>query len=374
MTNNAQEGTIDFNQLVLMNQESLNSESAMKVTVSDLSGGEPEKEDEKEAEVVSEVDSVKEGAVVADIEKDIQKEVKSLGEEKNFTSIAKKLLSKGDWEDGIIDIDGKEVKLSEIEDLDEDTFYDIWEEQKESKKEEITKNYIPVKGVDEEKLRLINILKNGGDLKEIFKDENQLRKPFEGVDLESEQNLQSIYYNQLLRQNIDESDARDLVIKATKDLTLDSKAKNIVELHQENFKKDLKRIEKETEELQKEERENAKIYKKSLHTLYKEEGIEDSLSKVLVEAGTKYDDKTGQLYIDTVYEKLMEDPTKAKDLIFFMLEQEKFLAKKGVSAKTEVEMKNLRKFKIARETGKTATTEVKKEENKDKSIFSTVEL
>lgn len=374
MTNNAQEGTIDFNQLVLMNQESLNSESAMKVTVSDLSGGEPEKEDEKEAEVVSEVDSVKEGAVVADIEKDIQKEVKSLGGEKNFTSIAKKLLSKGDWEDGIIDIDGKEVKLSEIEDLDEDTFYDIWEEQKESKKEEITKNYIPVKGVDEEKLRLINILKNGGDLKEIFKDENQLRKPFEGVDLESEQNLQSIYYNQLLRQNIDESDARDLVIKATKDLTLDSKAKNIVELHQENFKKDLKRIEKETEELQKEERENAKIYKKSLHTLYKEEGIEDSLSKVLVEAGTKYDDKTGQLYIDTVYEKLMEDPTKAKDLIFFMLEQEKFLAKKGVSAKTEVEMKNLRKFKIARETGKTATTEVKKEENKDKSIFSTVEL
>lgn len=374
MTNNAQEGTIDFNQLVLMNQESLNSESAMKVTVSDLSGGEPEKEDEKEAEVVSEVDSVKEGAVVADIEKDIQKEVKSLGGEKNFTSIAKKLLSKGDWEDGIIDIDGKEVKLSEIEDLDEETFYDIWEEQKESKKEEITKNYIPVKGVDEEKLRLINILKNGGDLKEIFKDENQLRKPFEGVDLESEQNLQSIYYNQLLRQNIDESDARDLVIKATKDLTLDSKAKNIVELHQENFKKDLKRIEKETEELQKEERENAKIYKKSLHTLYKEEGIEDSLSKVLVEAGTKYDDKTGQLYIDTVYEKLMEDPTKAKDLIFFMLEQEKFLAKKGVSAKTEVEMKNLRKFKIARETGKTATTEVKKEENKDKSIFSTVEL
>lgn len=357
-------GEIDFNELVLMNEESLNNGDEMTITLDDLT-----KTEEEEKEIIAEVIP----EAVEKKEDDIEVKPEDLvTKSEDYSSITKSLLEKGDWEDGIIEIEGVEVKLSEIENLDKDTFLEIWEEQKKISKESLNKDFIQIKGADENKKRLINIIMSGADLKQIFETESQLKRPYEGVDLDNQQTLQSIYYNQLLRQNIDESDAKDLVLKATKDLSLDIKAKKIVDAYQNNYDESLKKLEQDSLEAAKKEQESIKVYKKTLNELYKEEGIDESLSKTLIEAGTKID-KSGTLYIDTVYEQIMEDPEKAKDLIFFMLEKEKFLENKGAKLKTKVEIDNLRKFKLVRDTSKSTTKQVE-EEVKETSAFGNIVL
>lgn len=357
------ETEINFEDLVLENNKSLETpqETIEFTSFEDLSKSELEENLEKK-----EVET-KEETKIEEKKEDVKLSL-DFSDKKDYSSIAKKFLENNDWEDALLEIDGKEVKLSEIENLDEDTFMSVWEEQKKISKENIDKEYIPVKGIDENKLKLINIIKSGGDLKQIFADESQLQRPFENANLDDQGTQQQILYRQYLNQGIEAEDAKELVIKSTKDLTLDAKVIKIVEFHQKNYDETLSKLETETKEAAKQEIEKVKEYKKSLTTLYKEEGLDDSLSKVLSEAATKIDKESGQLYIDTVYEKLMEDPKKAKDLIFFMLEQEKFLAQKGAKIKKDADVSVLRKVNIIRDSAKTSN-KAKEEEEKTNSIF-----
>lgn len=362
---------ISFEDLVLENEKNLNDVEAAQITFEDLTKPEEEtkveeKTEEKKEEVSTEV------KVETKVEEK-KSEQPTFSEEKvNYNSIAKKLLEKGDWKEALIEKDGVDVKLSELEDLDEETFLGIWEEQKKLSKEELEKEYVPVKGVDENKLKLINIIKNGGDLKEIFQNEAQLKRPYEDADLEDTQTQQNILFNQYLRQGLNKEEATKLVVEATKELTLDVKAKYIVTGLQNLYDENLKKLETETKENKIKEQEKIKEYKKNLNTLYKEEGIEDPLIKSLVDAGTKFD-KDGSLYIDTVYEKLMEDPKEAKELIFFMLERDKYLAKKGASIKRDTNIENLKKIKILQDTSK-QSTKVQETEETEASGFGSIVL
>ena len=67
----------------------------------------------------------------------------------------------------------------------------------------------------------------------------------------------------------------------------------------------------------------------------------------------------------------MKDPKEAKELVFFMLEREKYLAKRGANIKRDTEISLLRKVKLVQETSKT-TTKVKEEEEDKSSPFSSI--
>lgn len=351
------QGEISFEDLVLKNDEHLADEG---ITFTQEDFGKTEEEIEvKKDDIIPEVK--KEEEVIEKKEDTVV--VPTLRVENDYTGIARKLLDKGDWKDFIIEgEDGKETKFSDLENLDEETFLTIWNEQKNLDKEELGKNYIAVKDIDENRLSLIKIIKEGGDLKEIFKDESQIQRPYENIDLNVQQNQQNILYQQYLNQGLSADDAKELVIKSTKDLSLSAKTEQIVKFYQEAYDENLKKIEKQVTEDKIKEAESIKEYKKNLITLYKQDELEDSLSKVLAESATK---KTsdGQLYIDTVYDEMMKDPEKAKELVFFMLEKDKYLAKKGASIKRDVQISNMKKIKLVQDTNKVVAKE-KEEESK----------
>lgn len=369
-------GEISFEDLVLKNNESV-AEGEMTFTQEDFAKTnftetEEQKEEDKstEAEIIIPVVEDKEAKV--EVAKPATVISEGMVVENNYTGIAKKLLEKGEWKDFIVEgEDGKETKFSELENLDEETFLTVWKEQKTFVKEDLDKNYIPVKDIDENRLSLINIIKSGGDLREIFKDESQIKKPYEGLDLNSQQNQQNVLYQQYLNQGLSADDAKDLVIKSTKDLSLSAKSEQIVKFYQESYDENLKKIEKQVAEDRIKEAESIKEYKKNLISLYKGEELEDGLSKVLAESATKKN-PDGQLYIDTVYEDLMKDPEKAKDLVFFMLEKDKFLAKKGASIKREVNISNMKKIKLVQDTNK--TVHKVNEESKPNTPFGDIVL
>lgn len=279
--------------------------------------------------------------------------------------IAKAYLEAGKWQDVILEIDGKEVKLSELDSIDKETFLAIEEEQNAIKEEELKNDYVSVKDIDENRKRLINIIKNGGDLKEIFQSETALKRPFEGIDLSKPETQMSIVYSQYKKQGLSDGEAKDLTEKAAKELTLDSKVESIVKYYQTQYDTNLVEREKQIAEERKAEEAAIKEYRKSLSTFYKEEGLAESLSKRLVDAATKKDEN-GTLVIDSIYEKLMQDPKEAKELVFFLLEKENYLKTKGATIKANEQLEMMKRVKIIRDTsGKTNAKEEKVEESKN---------
>jgi len=277
-----------------------------------------------------------------------------------YLNISKKFLEDGKWEDMLIDDNGKEIKLSEATELDEELFLKVYEAQDAARKEDIEKDYVSVKGVDDNKLKLINIIKNGGDLKDIFQDPSQIKRPFEGADLSNEQYQKSIVYNQFLRQGLSQEEAKELTEKAAKDLTLETKTDSIVKAYQKHYDDTLALKEKEIIAERQAEETAIKEYRKNLSLAYKEEGLSEHISKKFVDAATKRDAE-GNLAIDTIYEKLMEDPKEAKELVFFMLEKENYLKARGAKIKQAEQVDFMRKVSIIRDTASKVTPKVSTE-------------
>lgn len=262
---------------------------------------------------------------------------------------AKTLIEVGEWEDAEIELeDGSTVKLSEYDGLDEEQYKELLKEQKKIRQEDIEKKYIKADDADENKKRLANIILKGGDLKEIFKTEEELVEPFSesiGWDLDNEQHQASILYQNFLAKGITEGDAADLVEKARKDLTLDIKAKQIVDYVRGQHSAKIKEAEVNLIKELKEEQERLKTYKVNLTKEYREQGLEDNLIKRLVDSAT-VKTENGDFHVDSLYEEKMKDPKEAKEIILFLQDREKYLALNMNKAELKANVETFRKIKL----------------------------
>lgn len=292
-------------------------------------------------------------------EKKVEEPVINLDTSNHFSNLTKKLIDKGEWFDAEIENeDGTKVLLSELKDLDEETFLTLIERQKELKEEDIKEKYVSIDGVDEHKRKLINLIKDGGDLREIFQDPSAVTRPFEGVDLEEETNLASIVYQQYLRQGIDPEGASLLVEKDKKSFSLDTKAAQIVKHYQTAYDQHLEKTAADLQEQKQKEIQEEKEYRSSLSKLYKEQELPDTLSKKLVDIATKRNSE-GEYEVDSIYEKLMKDPEQAKDIIFFLTDKEKYLQLNGLDIKRKTNMGTMKTISIIpKDKIKKTTTEI----------------
>lgn len=250
-----------------------------------------------------------------------------------YSKLAQKLIERGEWADAeIVNEDGSKVMLSELKDLDEDRYLEILENQKAFKEEELKEKYTSVEGLDDHKKRLINIIKEGGDLTQIFQDTNAIQRPFEQVDLDDENTCANIVYRQHLANGLDEKEATELTKLAQKDFTLDEKAKKIVGYHQSNYDKHLAETEEALKQEKVREQEQLKVYRTSLSKGYKDLGIQDNQVKKLVDLATR-ENNEGVLEVDSLYEKMMENPETAQELIYFLADKENYLKLKSLDIK-----------------------------------------
>lgn len=276
-----------------------------------------------------------------------------------YLNLVRKNIEKGHFEDVLISNGEEEVKLSEMEDLTEEEYYEILEDQKALKEEDIKEKYVSVDGLTEEKKLILDIVKNGGDLKTIFQSEQELQKPFDealGWDLDNEKHLEAIVYQNYLNLGHSEQRAALLLNADKKELVLDTKAKEIVDFHQENFKNKLEAINSELLKEKQEEQSRIKDFRSALSKKYKEEQIPDALIKRMVDSATIETDNG--FAIDDLYEQAMQNPEQAAELIFFLTDRKKFLEKAGFKSKVEANTETLRTIKrIPKDREKQATKE-----------------
>jgi polyhydroxyalkanoate synthesis regulator phasin len=287
-----------------------------------------------------------------------------------YGDLIKKKLEKGLWEDAVVKykVEGeeKETKISEFENATEDDYLQFEEDQKALKEQDLKDKYLSVDNVTPEKKLILEIITNGGDLKQIFQNESQLKKPFDeadGWDLDNEKHQESVVYQHYLSLGNTPNKAAILVDVDKKEMTLDSIAKEVVEYHQKSFTDNLNKINNQLIEDNKIEAENTKRYSQDLAKIYKEQGVPDIDAKKYISSAIKEID--GQFEADVIYENIMKDPVQAAELIFFMKDREKYKRAQGIQTKVE---QNLKVFRTIDRIPK--TTDPKEQQIEKETRFS----
>ena len=101
----------------------------------------------------------------------------------DYKSLTSKLMEGNVW--GKIDAFGTEEGEVPFEDMEinEETFLQILEQQKEIQKEELLKDRVSIDGTSEFTKRLIEIEKNGGDVQQALNSYQQVKNPLASLDL-----------------------------------------------------------------------------------------------------------------------------------------------------------------------------------------------
>jgi hypothetical protein len=305
--------------------------------------------------------------------KELETKITLNDSDNTYLDIVKEKLESGEWDDLLIENeDGDETKLSDLKDIDKDTFKALEKEIKTQKDTEFKEKYVSIDGLDEVKKRLINIVKEGDlDLaKALFQNPAALQEPFQGYNNDNDDHNEDVlnwYYQKGLGHSPKEAAA--LVRASKEDLTLDTKAQKIVEYQRNEFYTNLKNREQQILTEKAKEQETVKEYRKNLSAELKQEGLSENLTRRFVDVATKTDN-TGNYEIDTIYDEWMSDPKKAKELIYFMLDKENYLKKVTANVKKDVQLDNLKRIKIVQDSSR--VEKQKKEETAPITPFETI--
>lgn len=305
---------------------------------------------------------------VLPITEEKKEEVLELKVENTFyTDLIRKKIEKGLWEDALVKDGETEVKISEFENATEEDYLQFEEDQKALKDQDLKEKYLNLEKITPERKLILDIVANGGDLKEIFQTPQQLEKPFDeakGWDLQNEKHQESIVYQHYLSLGNSESRAALLLEADKKEMVLDTTAQQVVDFHQKAYTENLENINKQLVEDKKTEAENIKKYNQELLKIYKEQGVPEVDAKKYATSATKEVD--GQFDVDAEIERIMKNPSEAAELIFFVKDREKYKRAQGIQTKVQTQMANLRTVDRIPKT----TAEKVKTEEKETTSFS----
>ncbi len=348
-----------------------NSNASTEVSFEDLSQGfsfsPPEEHEEKNDDVpeftLPVVEEKKDEEIIPELEiaPTVEKPLELKVDNTFYTDLIRKKIEKGLWEDAVVKDGETEVKISEFENATEEDYLQFEEDQKALKDQDLKEKYLNLEKITPERKLILDIVANGGDLKEIFQTEQQLEKPFDeakGWDLDNEKHQESIVYQHYISLGNTPAKAELLVGVDKKDMTLDSIAKQVVDFHQKAFTDNLENINKQLIEDKKVEAENTKKYGQELTKIYKEQGVPEADIKKYVTAAVKEVD--GQFDVDAEFERIMKDPKEAAELIFFIKDKEKYKRTQGIQTKVQTHQTVMRTIdRIPRDAAQKSKTEEK---------------
>lgn len=243
-------------------------------------------------------------------------------------------------------IDGEEVEVNIDEiDLDEETFKLINQAKIDELKEEAVKGKISAEGASEFALKLLEIDKNGGDVKELLQIKSNFLDPLEGLDVNTVEDQREIVYLRNMAAGLDEDSTLRLIKSYEEEGTLASVAEDSYNKLREAIDKKLEEELRISQENKKKAEENFKKYTSDLKEELKKFELKDSAKKKIVDFATTIKDN-GKLAIDEVYNEWRMNPQKASMLALFMLDEEEFISQLTSKAVRETQLNAAKKLKI----------------------------
>ena len=263
-------------------------------------------------------------------------------------------------------IDGEEVEVSldDIE-LDEETFKLINQAKIDELKEEAVKDKISSEGVSDFTKKLIEIDKNGGDVKELLQIRSNFLDPLEGLDVNSVEDQREIVYLRNMAAGLDEDSTLRLIKSYEEEGTLANVAEDSYNKLREAIDKKLEDELKLSQDKKKQAEENFKKYTSDLKEELKKFELKDSAKKKIVDFATTIKEN-GKLAIDEVYNEWRMDPKKSSMLALFMLDEEEFISQLTSKAVRETQLNAAKKLKIIPKSN--SSIEVQKTPSSNKVI------
>ena len=326
-----------------------------------------EQEDEQEVENLEEAEEEE-----IEIKEEEKTEVpKSLGGNEIFSNLAKKYIELGSWKDAKVELNGKEVVLSEIEDLDEETFLEIQIAQEGLKEADLKDKYIDKSELDEVGLKILEVSKEGGDWNKILQIKQKYIDPLENYDLNNEQHQEALVREKLYLnsgQTLSQHDLDSLIETRKRNLTLDTEAQEYAQQVKSAFSKYIEdekgraiqeknEVTRTSNELKNKTREVLKGYIKK-----------DSTINPMLDLISLGDNSA----ITSHIEEIKKNPEALAELVFFLSRPEdykKHIVERGTLGKSTDVLKTLKMIPKGSQNKSYDTQEVKKgEKDLDKEL------
>lgn len=265
------------------------------------------------------------------------------------------------------EIDGveQEIALEDLE-LDSELFADILKSKLEEAKEEAIKNKISSEGISDFTKNLIELDKNGGDVRSLLEVKQAYSDPLEGLDLDVVEDQREILYLRGKAAGQSDKDISLLIeIYETKGL-LESEAIEAEQSLRAAIDNQMQRAIESAKENTKLKEEQFKEYKKGLKESLSKFELKDGAKAKLLDIATK-PNQAGKYELDEAYNAWRMTPEKAAELALFLTDKEEYIKQVTKTAIKEKQVEIARKIKIIpRTTG--GTVEPPKSKASDRSV------
>lgn len=335
-------GFFDFSEM--MQEHTPEQEQERQLEIPEEKKPEAEPEEEQEQEEIQKEEQIE----TPEPEKEKQVKVEST----NYSNLAKKYIELGTWKDATIETEDGEVTLSEIEDLDEQTFLEIVQAQDAQRNEEIDQKFINKEDLDDISLKIIEISKNGGDIKDVLKAKETYIDNLNTYDLDNEQHQELLVRQKYKLKNPELTDKQvDALINTHKeDLDLDTVATGFADDLKASYHKMLDDRKQEATQLKQKEQEERKGLRKSLKETLSGYGLKDHALRPLIDSVTK-EGEDGNLLIDSQFAELKKNPDELAEFLLWKNNREDY--KKLISEKQTSKEKKDTLIKLNLLKGKT---------------------
>lgn len=281
-----------------------------------------------------------------------------------YTKLTQKYIELGLWSDAKLEIDGEEKVLSELSDIDEETFLQIHNAQQEQKDSELEENYVDVRKLDPTAKQLFDIASNGGDITELIRIQEQFINPLKSYDLENEAHQEDLVRQMYLmdNKNLSKKQIDALVASDKSDLVLDKKAKEFTKRVEDSYQKTIEHENAKALEAQENEKKSLRDLKSNVKKELKEFGVNEKSIDALLNASVNKGEKG--LGVDEQFNQLKADPKKLAEFIVWYNNPDDYFKKVGREEATKKDNDILKTLKLVpRNSGKKATKAAPKQKD-----------
>ncbi len=263
---------------------------------------------------------------------------------------AKRLLKLGLLEDFAVQIsdeDEQGTPISEFKSMSDENLEEILKIHKQDKDEEISKKFIPKDNLKEHQLKVIEILRNGGDLSSIADTpEKAMERPFEGFDMDDQERQVDVRYTDLVHnKGLDHENAMTIIKSEVSSGKLKEKAEATFNQYREAHERYIdeklvaQKKDKEFKDL------NFKENKKVLTAKLKEAGLKESVYKKVTSEYEKKD-SNGEFNLVNKLREALNNPEENHELILHLSDKKLFneafkIKTAGATAKAIVKLNGM---------------------------------
>jgi len=242
-------------------------------------------------------------------------------------SRTKSLIELGVIEDTRVSISEEDTEgtpLSEFKDISEEQLKKVIDLQQQKKLKELEDKYIPRESFNEDQLKIISMMQEGGDLKEIFTSEKEIKRPFEGMDLKDEQTAKKVVLWDLIKNKGNtQKDALVILAQKDKDFEIDTYVEGVVKHQNERYDTYMNSKSEELKVKKEEEAKKLSETRKNLSKVLQDSKIKENIARKIVDGVTK-PISGNTLQVHEALKEVLKNPEENYEVLLHLLDRKSF--------------------------------------------------